>query len=72
MGRTQLQRGVVTGLSFNNLSLLLEGISEVAVGIRKVRLQFDGSSVCVNCQVYQTENIVVLKLAFNISLLISH
>ena len=37
------------------LSLLLEGIGQVTVGIREVGLQLYGSSVCVDGQVYQPE-----------------
>ena len=53
MCRTQLQSLVVALNSLGQLSLLLEGIGEVAVCIGKVGLELNGSSVGINGQFSQ-------------------
>ena len=53
VGRTQSQRRVVTFLSIFHVSLLLQSVRQVTVRIREVGLQFDGTTVRVNCQVNQ-------------------
>ena len=37
------------------LPFLFESIGQVTVGVREVGLKFDGTSVCVDGQVYQPE-----------------
>lgn len=36
------------------MSFFFERVCQVAEGVRKVRLQFDGTSVCVNSQIDKT------------------
>ena len=55
---TQLECRVVTLLALLHQPLLLEGVGQVAVGIREVRLQLDGSSVGINGEVDETLLIV--------------
>jgi hypothetical protein len=49
----QPQRRVVALLGLGHLTLLLQRVRQVAVGVREVGLQFDGASVRVDGQVYQ-------------------
>ncbi len=49
------ERGVVALLRLLHQSLLLEGVGQVAVGVREVGLQLDGTSVGVDRKVDQAE-----------------
>jgi len=51
MRRTKPQSCIVAFFRVLHVTLLLQGVRQVAVGIREVWLQLNGTSVCVNCQV---------------------
>ena len=46
------------------LALFLQCISQVAVGIRKVRLQLNGSPICVNGQLHQATHVPMSQYKF--------
>ena len=55
MTRTDIQQEEMDAKVSTNLALLLQGVGQVAVGIREMRLKFYGSLVCVNSQLNQAK-----------------
>lgn len=54
MARTETEGCIVAIFRFGDLAFFFEGVGKVAIGIREVWLEFNSTTVSVDCKVDET------------------